>query len=210
VGERQDHDNNGGVRERVTIREAATLLGVHPNTIRNRVKAGMYDAGKVVTERGETWMIARDSLTINTPTHAPQQLVSRVPEEALTALAREIVKEAGLERDPKQEAWADGEKLHHETVKTQALITAGLLGASGVAWFIPAPKYTFLLILAFLLATSSLGFALTHMYFVALDVRAGKSPQEAIIRHRMTTDRFSSLLLLFSVALLGSYVALNA
>jgi hypothetical protein len=29
---------------RVTITEAATLLGVHPNTVRGRVKAGVYEA----------------------------------------------------------------------------------------------------------------------------------------------------------------------
>jgi DNA-directed RNA polymerase specialized sigma24 family protein len=32
--------------ERVTIAEAAALLGCHPNTVRNRVKAGMYRAEK--------------------------------------------------------------------------------------------------------------------------------------------------------------------
>ena len=40
--------------ERVTITEAATLLGVHPNTVRGRVKAGIYDAEKVATEHGLT------------------------------------------------------------------------------------------------------------------------------------------------------------
>jgi hypothetical protein len=51
---------------RVTITEAATLLGVHPNTVRGRVKAGVYDAEKIATEHGLTWMIDRDSL-INPP-----------------------------------------------------------------------------------------------------------------------------------------------
>ena len=32
---------------RVTIAEAATLLGVHPNTVRNRVRDGTYKAEKV-------------------------------------------------------------------------------------------------------------------------------------------------------------------
>lgn len=104
VGERQDANNTGRVRERVTIREAATLLGVHPNTIRNRVRAGIYSAEKVHTERGETWLIDRNSLTTNAPPGDSQQLVGRVPEEALTMLARAIVREAGLSRDPEQEA----------------------------------------------------------------------------------------------------------
>ena len=63
--------HTGGNRDvrgsgRVTITEAATLLGVHPNTVRGRVKAGIYDAEKVATEHGLTWMIDRDSL-VNGP-----------------------------------------------------------------------------------------------------------------------------------------------
>ena len=48
--------------EYLTIAEVATLLGVHRNTVRNRVKAGRYKARKVVTPQGETYAIARDSL----------------------------------------------------------------------------------------------------------------------------------------------------
>jgi hypothetical protein len=114
VGERQHANNSGGVRERVTIREAATLLGVHPNTVRNHVKAGVYQAEKVFTERGPTWMIDRDSLTTNALSSESQQLVGRVPQEALTILAREIVKEAGLARNPEQEA---AEKRRQEFIE---------------------------------------------------------------------------------------------
>src|ERR687886_777179 len=46
----------------VTIEEASRLLGVHRNTVRNRVKAGRYKAHKVVTPQGETVMIERESL----------------------------------------------------------------------------------------------------------------------------------------------------
>ena len=56
-------DNAGRAIERVTIAEAAALLGCHPNTVRYRVKAGMYRAEKIDTKRGATWMIERDSLT---------------------------------------------------------------------------------------------------------------------------------------------------
>ena len=41
-------------RDRITIREASSLIGVHPNTVRNHLKVGET----VVTERRETWMIA--------------------------------------------------------------------------------------------------------------------------------------------------------
>jgi excisionase family DNA binding protein len=54
----------------VTIGEAAELLGVHRNTVRNRIKAGHYKAHKVVTPQGETYAIERDSLDID-PTNDP-------------------------------------------------------------------------------------------------------------------------------------------
>jgi hypothetical protein len=101
VGERQDANNVGWGRERVTIRQAATLLGVHPNTVRNRVKAGIYPAEKVSTERGETWMLDPNSLTTNTPTNASQQLVSGTSHvgpqaiELVQELLRPFVKELG-------------------------------------------------------------------------------------------------------------------
>ena len=38
--------------EPVTITEAAKLLGVHPNTIRNRIKSGHIPATKVLTPYG--------------------------------------------------------------------------------------------------------------------------------------------------------------
>ena len=56
-------ENTGRAIERVTIAEAAALLGCHPNTVRSRLKAGMYRAEKIDTENGLTWMIERESLT---------------------------------------------------------------------------------------------------------------------------------------------------
>jgi len=46
--------------ELMTITEAAKLLGVHPNTIRNRVKAGTMPATKVLTPKGEAYAIPRE------------------------------------------------------------------------------------------------------------------------------------------------------
>ncbi len=53
-----------GPIETLTIAEAAALLGVHRNTVRNRVKAGRYKAYKVVTPQGETYAIERASLDL--------------------------------------------------------------------------------------------------------------------------------------------------
>ncbi len=101
MGEDWGDNNTGTAVDRVTIAEAATLLGVHPNTVRNRVKAGMYRAEKILTENGPTWMIERNSLITNAPTTASQQPVGGVPaitQEALQELARAIVREAGIDR----------------------------------------------------------------------------------------------------------------
>ena len=46
---------SGSVRDTLTISEAAAFLGVHKNTVRNRVKDGTYEAEQVVTERGPTY-----------------------------------------------------------------------------------------------------------------------------------------------------------
>ncbi len=51
-----------GAIETVTIAEAAALLGVHRNTVRNRIKAGRYKAHKLITAQGETYAIERESL----------------------------------------------------------------------------------------------------------------------------------------------------
>jgi DNA-binding XRE family transcriptional regulator len=60
---KDEADNTSRAIERVTIAEAAALLGCHPNTVRSRLKAGKYRAEKIDTENGLTWMIERDSLT---------------------------------------------------------------------------------------------------------------------------------------------------
>ena len=62
--------------ETVTIAEAAALLGVHRNTVRNRIKTGRYKAHKVVTPQGDTYAIERESLDLppihdsHNPSHA--------------------------------------------------------------------------------------------------------------------------------------------
>ena len=121
MGEDQNPNNLGGAKERVTIREASTLLGVHPNTVRNRVKAGMYKAEKVHTERGETWMLDRNSLITNTPTSASQQLVSQQAAGLVQELLRPFVNELGevreqlgAERALRQQAERERDELRQE------------------------------------------------------------------------------------------------
>lgn len=99
-------NNNVTGKGRVTITEAATLLGVHPNTVRGRVKAGMYDAEKVATEHGLTWMVDPDSLVNATPPkdsqHPPSQMVnpnSVTPMEMVQDLLRPFVEDLGKVRE---------------------------------------------------------------------------------------------------------------
>ena len=102
----QDTNSGGRADEGVTISEAAALLGVHPNTVRNRVKAGIYEAEKVFTENGQTWMIDRDSI-LNNPLpkgsqQPPSQLLSRSevqPTHLLQDALRPFVEDLGRARE---------------------------------------------------------------------------------------------------------------
>jgi excisionase family DNA binding protein len=98
-------DANSGVRDadRLTIAQAAALLGVHKNTIRNRIKNGSYRAELVQTERGPTYLIKRENLltnlTTNTLSTASQELVSQQAMEFVQELLRPFVSELGEIRE---------------------------------------------------------------------------------------------------------------
>ncbi len=69
----------GEQAEYISIAEASKLLGVHRNTVRNRIKSGRYRAHKVVTPQGETYAIERESLGLpphNTPPNGDAQDVT--------------------------------------------------------------------------------------------------------------------------------------
>jgi excisionase family DNA binding protein len=104
VGEdRTDAHSGGRDADRLTIAEAAALLGVHKNTVRNRIKNGFYRAEMVQTERGPTYLIERESLltnlTTNTLSSASQELVSQQAMEFVQELLRPFVSELGKIRE---------------------------------------------------------------------------------------------------------------
>jgi hypothetical protein len=66
-------------QDNLTIRQAAALLGLHPNTIRHRIKAGVYKAEKIVTKNGFTYFIDRASLGNHPPNKGPTSALQRAP-----------------------------------------------------------------------------------------------------------------------------------
>jgi excisionase family DNA binding protein len=98
---------SGSVRDTLTISEAAAFLGVHKNTVRNRVKDGTYEAEQVLTERGPTYFIKRESilntLTTNTLSSASQEhgtaIVSPQSFAFVQELLRPFVNELGQVRE---------------------------------------------------------------------------------------------------------------
>src|SRR5215208_1766032 len=104
VGEDRTHAHSvGRGEERLTIAEAATLLGVHKNTVRNRIKNGSYRAEMVQTERAPTCLIERESLltnlSTNTVSSSSQELVSHQAMEFVQDLLRPFVSELGEVRE---------------------------------------------------------------------------------------------------------------
>ena len=101
--DRIDVHSVGRGGERLTIAEAAALLGVHKNTVRNRIKNGSYRAEMVQTERGPTYLIERESLLTNLNTNtlssASQELVSNQAMEFVQELLRPFVSELGEVRE---------------------------------------------------------------------------------------------------------------
>ncbi len=82
----------------LTIRQAATLLNCHPNTVRNRIKSGAYRAEKVYTEHGETYLIPRSELVQGSPANSvpsPSQSQPLPVREAMRAMLEPFVRELG-------------------------------------------------------------------------------------------------------------------
>jgi hypothetical protein len=190
----------------ITIREAATLLGVHPNTVRNRVKAEVYSAEKVLTERGETWMIDRASLIPSALPSDSQQAVGRasaLTQGALQKLAREIVREAGIAQGPEHWARLEASKLWIETAKAQLLLSAGsLVGMAAVVGLLPTTNRLQYLWLAVLTIGASAVFAFMHMADVAKAIAAQRPPGDYLAQ-------FGPGALAASLLAFGCYVCYN-
>jgi hypothetical protein len=93
----------------------------------------------------------------------------RVPEEDLTILAREIVREAGITQDPEREAELEGNKLALEAAKTQVIVASGLLvGMAAVVGILPETSLRSpLLYVAFALVILSIYTGIMGMHSIA-------------------------------------------
>jgi len=78
----------------VTIAEAAKLLGVHPNTVRNRIKTGLLPAEKMLTPNGDAYMIPRT--TIEDALQSPLQNVGTLPKGSNELLSSNHAQNQGL------------------------------------------------------------------------------------------------------------------
>src|SRR5215213_4459925 len=119
VVEGQDTNKIGRGGDTLTIAEAAALLGVHKNTVRNRIKNGAYRAEMVQTERGPTYLIDRESLLTNLSTNAlssaSQELVGPQAMEFVQELLRPFVSELGEIREE-----LGAERAHRQMAEERA------------------------------------------------------------------------------------------
>ncbi len=63
-------DISTDTEEMLTVQDAAQMLGVHPNTVRNRIKAGQYRAEWAPSPHGPRQLIPRSSL-VSDPSQDP-------------------------------------------------------------------------------------------------------------------------------------------
>jgi excisionase family DNA binding protein len=130
----------GERQEGLTIRQAATLLNVHPNTVRNRIKAGAYKAEKAVTEHGETYLIPRSELERDSPTNnlstpsplqEPSQPLADVREAMQAVLApfinelSDVREELGREKERRERAERRIEELERQLEARESPESAG-------------------------------------------------------------------------------------
>ena len=96
--------------------------------------------------------------------------------EVMQELAREIVREAGMHPDSEREAKIEEGKLEAEAMKTQVLISSGLLvGLVAVTRLLPQATLTWLLACSFVL--TPVIFGIWEMRAIARKVRYQEETQ---------------------------------
>jgi excisionase family DNA binding protein len=161
--------------DKLTINQAAALLGVHPRTVRDRIKDGTYKAEKTTINGSSTYLLSRTSLTDalanNTRTRDLQQPVSDVNQAALHELITELVNLK--HQDAERENRVEGGKLRVQGAQTQMLVSSGLIVAMGaILSQMPDPQNLGVLYFALINLLGSIVAALTHLNVVARNIEA--------------------------------------
>jgi excisionase family DNA binding protein len=96
-------------KEYVTVGEAANLLGIHRNTVHNRIKSGRIMAHKVVEGEREVYRVERDSLgvrrtgahvhTLDAQRTTASEELSRMIATRLDEIVRDYTHELGAVRE---------------------------------------------------------------------------------------------------------------
>ena len=132
---RTDAHSTDRVGDRLTIADAATLLGVHKNTVRNRIKDGTYKAETVVTKRGPTYLIDRESvltnLSTNTVPTGSQQFVQELLRPFVNELG-EAREQLGAERARREMAESERDELRRELDELRGLEDAAETTADAI------------------------------------------------------------------------------
>jgi hypothetical protein len=153
--------------DRLTISEAATLLGVHPNTVRNRIKDGTYLAEKMITTGGPKYYIERDSLVNNFDKqrlpHGSQQVTNNAGEVAIQHLLTDII---NLKKeDHEHEKHIEAAKIMVEASKTQIVASAGvLIAVAAITNQLDEPTHLETFYIAVSCILVAIGFSLSAMY----------------------------------------------
>jgi excisionase family DNA binding protein len=168
-------EGSSGGKRTITVREAADQLGVHKNTIYNWIREGTLEAEMGLTKHGRTWLIDPNKLPTKATTTAEQQRGGRglqLPEEALTYLAREIVREAGLmhqaqarQEDRVYDTLRDHWKMLYENDKHTSTVAGALLLGLGAfaSLFFPDLRAPGLAYAAAFLLVDAIGVAIAGM-----------------------------------------------
>lgn len=108
--------------DRLTIRTAAVVLGVHPNTVRNRIRQGVYPSARLEDDGkgGRVWTVDRADLGTadtavpdtavavpDTPPPAPQGAAGLDPGEVVTKALAPLMAELVALTDRLAQAQAD-------------------------------------------------------------------------------------------------------
>ena|SRR5215203_2202053 len=126
----------------VTVGEASRILGVHRNTVHNRIKTGRLKAHKVVEADREVYRIARDSLEIGRtsaqgrtldaqPTTTPGEDVVRLLMQRIEEIAQgyalelgDVREQLGEERARRQHAEERVESVEQEAQRLREELEA--------------------------------------------------------------------------------------